>query len=287
MIIHARICILCGLSPAQNRNIPPLRYDIVSRLVDVFPDMKFVLNGGVRTYDEIDRLLGYDGASGTYGSSQYTESDDRRELPIFDLQEKLSIPLSSARHHHPTSVFTALADSATILRGAEAKHLEQDCTSHHAEFSPAQEWSPVHGVMVGREAYNNPWAWADADRYYYGKQNPGYTRSEVLDTYLAYAESVLASDAPRSSIPYLCKPLHNFFTGCPGNKFYKRKLDNLLKVHVAHTEKASGAHVVDTEVSFAQIVREAVEGTIPLECLHSSACTFPPDPDRQRAVEER
>lgn len=52
-IIHARKAILGGLSPAQNRNIPPLKYDYVYRLVEDFPDVDFTLNGGVNTYEEV------------------------------------------------------------------------------------------------------------------------------------------------------------------------------------------------------------------------------------------
>lgn len=52
-IIHARKAILGGLSPAQNRNIPPLKYDYVYRLVKDFPDVDFTLNGGVNTYGEV------------------------------------------------------------------------------------------------------------------------------------------------------------------------------------------------------------------------------------------
>ncbi|CBJ49172.1 FAD binding / catalytic/ tRNA dihydrouridine synthase [Ectocarpus siliculosus] len=51
-IVHARKAILGGLSPAQNRNIPPLKYDFVYRLVKDFPDVDFTLNGGVNTYEE-------------------------------------------------------------------------------------------------------------------------------------------------------------------------------------------------------------------------------------------
>lgn len=52
-IVHARKAILGGLSPAQNRNIPPLKYDFVYRLVKDFPDVDFTLNGGVNTYEEV------------------------------------------------------------------------------------------------------------------------------------------------------------------------------------------------------------------------------------------
>lgn len=55
-IIHARKAILGGLSPAQNRSIPPLKYDFVYRLVKDFPDVDFTLNGGVNTYEEVCAL---------------------------------------------------------------------------------------------------------------------------------------------------------------------------------------------------------------------------------------
>jgi len=51
-IIHSRDCILEGLSTKQNRSIPPLRYDVVHRLCDEFPDLTFVLNGGINTFQE-------------------------------------------------------------------------------------------------------------------------------------------------------------------------------------------------------------------------------------------
>ena len=49
LIIHARKGLLRGLNPAQNRSVPPLRYEWVSRLMDDFPDAKFELNGGVKS----------------------------------------------------------------------------------------------------------------------------------------------------------------------------------------------------------------------------------------------
>jgi tRNA-dihydrouridine synthase A len=57
MVIHARICMLSGLSPAQNRTIPPLRYDVVHKLVAAFPDMRFILNGGLQSYEDIDNHI--------------------------------------------------------------------------------------------------------------------------------------------------------------------------------------------------------------------------------------
>jgi len=61
-IIHARNGILKGLSPRQNRNIPPLKYDYVYRLKKDFPKLKFIINGGIKTLDEChDHLTKVDG----------------------------------------------------------------------------------------------------------------------------------------------------------------------------------------------------------------------------------
>lgn len=46
-IVHARNAVLKGLSPRDNREIPPLRYDMATRLKQDFPDSVFVLNGGI------------------------------------------------------------------------------------------------------------------------------------------------------------------------------------------------------------------------------------------------
>lgn len=56
-IIHARKAILGGLSPAQNRSIPPLKYEYVYRLIGEFPRLRFSINGGLKTVsDVLDQL---------------------------------------------------------------------------------------------------------------------------------------------------------------------------------------------------------------------------------------
>jgi tRNA-dihydrouridine synthase A len=52
-IVHARNAWLKGLSPKENREVPPLRYEFVARLKRDFPALTIVLNGGVKTADEI------------------------------------------------------------------------------------------------------------------------------------------------------------------------------------------------------------------------------------------
>ena len=52
LIVHARVAILTGLTPRQNRQIPPLKYENVYQLVNEFPDLQIILNGGIRDIDE-------------------------------------------------------------------------------------------------------------------------------------------------------------------------------------------------------------------------------------------
>ena len=155
LIVHARICILSGLTPAQNRTIPPLDYDMVHRLVERFPDMRITLNGGIKTFSEADYHLG-----------------------------------------------------RCIDDTSEAK----------CDF-------PVCGVMIGREAYNNPFLLATADSYYFGRPDQGLSRREIIEKYFDYCDNAQSVEMIKSSTPILCKPLHNFFHGCPTNKAYKIKLD--------------------------------------------------------------
>ena len=55
--VHARIAVLDGLSPAENREIPPLRYDAVYRLKQDLPALEVVINGGVASLDEAEEHL--------------------------------------------------------------------------------------------------------------------------------------------------------------------------------------------------------------------------------------
>ena len=62
-IVHARIAILDGLSPKDNRTIPPLNYERVYRLKQDSPDLEIVINGGLADASQVDEALQYvDGA---------------------------------------------------------------------------------------------------------------------------------------------------------------------------------------------------------------------------------
>jgi tRNA-dihydrouridine synthase A len=56
-IVHARNAWLKGLSPKQNREVPPLRYEFVTRLAQDFPHLTFVLNGGIQSAGQVNGLM--------------------------------------------------------------------------------------------------------------------------------------------------------------------------------------------------------------------------------------
>lgn len=56
-IVHARNAVLKGLSPKENREIPPLKYHYVHRLKRDFPQLEIVINGGITTRAQIDLQL--------------------------------------------------------------------------------------------------------------------------------------------------------------------------------------------------------------------------------------
>ncbi len=56
-IVHARIALLQGLSPKENREIPPLRYEDVYRLKQDRPELLIEINGGIKTFAETQQHL--------------------------------------------------------------------------------------------------------------------------------------------------------------------------------------------------------------------------------------
>jgi tRNA-dihydrouridine synthase A len=58
-IVHARQAVLGGLSPRDNREVPPLRYDVVRALKRLFPSLPIVVNGGLRSADAVRAALAW------------------------------------------------------------------------------------------------------------------------------------------------------------------------------------------------------------------------------------
>ncbi len=88
LIVHARKAWLSGLSPKQNREVPPLRPDTVYRLKDAFPDLEIVLNGGIESLDmAADHLTRVDGVMlgrAAYRNPYVLAGADRRFFGVSD-----------------------------------------------------------------------------------------------------------------------------------------------------------------------------------------------------------
>lgn len=120
LIVHARKAWLSGLSPKENREVPPLRTDRVYRLKEAFPELEIVLNGGVQSLDEAaGHLARVDGVM--IGRAAYqtpyvlAEADRRffgdphavpsrveiarRFLPYVRAQTAAGVPLKSMTRH--------------------------------------------------------------------------------------------------------------------------------------------------------------------------------------------
>lgn len=139
-IVHARNAILKGLSPKENREIPPLKYDYVYRLKQERPELEILINGGVKTNAEI------------------------------------------------------------------AEHLRH-----------------VDGVMVGREAYHNPWLMAEWDAAFYGDDSTAVTRQQVVDAMLPYIRARLAEGHKLRNI---ARHILGLFQGMPGARQWRRMLSD-------------------------------------------------------------
>lgn len=59
LIVHARKAWLEGLSPKENRDIPPLEYERVCALKQAMPEMEIIINGGILTLDEVEAHLAH------------------------------------------------------------------------------------------------------------------------------------------------------------------------------------------------------------------------------------
>ena len=81
LIVHARKAWLKGLSPKENREVPPLRHDWVRQLKTDFPDLTIIINGGIRDLDQalglLDRLDGVMIGRGVYQNPWLLATADR------------------------------------------------------------------------------------------------------------------------------------------------------------------------------------------------------------------
>ena len=137
-IIHARKAVLSGLSPKENREIPPLNYDRVFAVKNNFPDLEIIINGGI----------------------------------------------------------TDLKTASHMLR-------------------------KVDGVMLGREAYQNPYVLHEVDHLIFGEKAENKSRVEYLRQYFPYIEEELKNGTP---LKHITRHLLGLFKGQKGGKQYRRHL---------------------------------------------------------------
>ncbi|WP_188036418.1 tRNA dihydrouridine(20/20a) synthase DusA [Pseudomonas sp. EZ-C24] len=136
--VHARIAILEGLSPKENRDIPPLRYDVAAQLKNDFPDLEIILNGGIKTLDE--------------------------------------------------------------------------CRTHLQTFD---------GVMLGREAYHNPYLLAEVDQQLFGSTAPVVTRSEAMARLRPY---IVAHIESGGAMHHITRHILGLGQGFPGARRFRQLL---------------------------------------------------------------
>ncbi|MED5622058.1 tRNA dihydrouridine(20/20a) synthase DusA [Ideonella sp. BN130291] len=152
-IVHARNAWLQGLSPKENREVPPLRYEFVHQLKGEFPQLTIVLNGGVKTNEQV-----------------------AEQLQILD------------------------------------------------------------GVMLGREAYHNPWVMAEWDARFFGEPPSDLTRAAVEDAMVAYMQRQAARGTPWS---HISRHMMGLWNGVPGARRWRQVWsDHRLKERPAHEVQA-------------------------------------------------
>lgn len=108
----------------------------------------------------------------------------------------------------------------------ELSHLEIIINGGITDLDKAQNFKDLDGIMVGREAYGNPFHLIEVDSLYYQAQGFNRTRKEVLQAYAPYAEQALNDGLPPS---ILLKHLYGLSHGIAGGSRWRRDCAELLK----------------------------------------------------------
>ncbi|GLC72961.1 hypothetical protein PLESTF_001314200 [Pleodorina starrii] len=221
-IVHSRKAFLNGLSPHQNRTVPPLRHQWAWALARDFPHLQFSLNGGLLDCHEARSAILTSHPEVPYTRPQLPPSDPRAAAAAV-------CGLSVADASAGAGARECNGDAGSEARGGTA--------SASASAALESNGGGIEGVMIGRGAYNDPWGClADADRSVYGEPyNPAPSRRWVIERYREYAEPMVGrwyikpDGHPDPSIRTLMRPLLNLFHGEPGCKRWKAAVDEVLK----------------------------------------------------------
>jgi len=94
-VVHARIAILDGLSPKENRTVPPLNYERVYRLKAAHPELDILLNGGISETAHVDQALNHvDGVMigrQAYHHPYFLAELDRHMNPAYELPDRRAV----------------------------------------------------------------------------------------------------------------------------------------------------------------------------------------------------
>ena len=101
-IVHARNAVLKGLSPKENREIPPLKYQQVYRLKKDFPQLEIVINGGITSWPQIDaHLANVDGVMlgrAAYHDSWVLADQGKSRAEVVQVMARYASGQASLRH---------------------------------------------------------------------------------------------------------------------------------------------------------------------------------------------
>jgi len=84
-----------------------------------------------------------------------------------------------------------------------------------------QHLQHVDGIMIGREAYQNPWMLADVDSTLFGMDKPAQSRDDVIAGLLPYVEQQLAGGA---HLNHITRHVLGLYQGVPGARKFRRHL---------------------------------------------------------------
>ncbi|KOC87847.1 tRNA dihydrouridine(20/20a) synthase DusA [Winslowiella iniecta] len=133
-IIHARKAWLSGLSPKENREIPPLDYDRVYQLKRDFPQLTLSLNGGVKTLDEAKQhLLHLDGVMMGREAYQNPGILTQVDRELFGLDSAASDPVAVVRAMYPYI-------EAELSKGTYLGHVTRHMLGLFQGIPGARQW---------------------------------------------------------------------------------------------------------------------------------------------------
>jgi len=113
-ILHARIAILKGLSPKQNREVPPLNYHRVYDIKRHFPELEIIINGGIKNLPEAHEHLKYvDGVMLGREAYQRPYILSAVDKEFFDVQDEIPERLNILEHFLPY-IDTELSDGTAL-----------------------------------------------------------------------------------------------------------------------------------------------------------------------------